>query len=43
MLATKRPIAKFVLKDYWADIGQLPDYELAKETYQIEQARHRRS
>lgn len=43
MLQTKRPIAKFVLKDYWADIGQLPDYELAKETYQIEQARHRRS
>jgi NDP-sugar pyrophosphorylase family protein len=42
MLTTKRPIAKFLLKDYWADIGQLPDYELAKETYQIEVARQRR-
>jgi NDP-sugar pyrophosphorylase family protein len=42
MLATAKRIAKFELRDYWVDIGQLTDYELAKETYQIEMARQRR-
>jgi len=39
MLAELRPIAKFLVRDYWVDIGQLSDYELAKETYQIETSR----
>jgi NDP-mannose synthase len=41
MLSSERPIAKYLIRDYWVDIGQLSDYELAKETYQIEEARRR--
>ncbi len=41
MLSRKRRIAKFVIHDYWVDIGQLSDYEKAKETFQIEEARRR--
>jgi NDP-sugar pyrophosphorylase family protein len=41
MLARDRRIAKFQIHDYWVDIGQLSDYEMAKETFQIEEARRR--
>ncbi len=34
-------VAKYLIRDYWVDIGQLSDYEMAKETYQIEEARRR--
>jgi NDP-sugar pyrophosphorylase family protein len=33
MLASKRPIAKYEMKEMWLDIGQLPDYERAQEVY----------
>ena len=33
MLAAKRPIAKYEMKEMWLDIGQLPDYEHAQEVY----------
>jgi len=41
MLSRERRIAKYQIHDYWVDIGQLSDYELAKETFQIEEARRR--
>lgn len=34
MLAKGVPIAKYNLKEYWLDIGQLPDYEKAQDAYQ---------
>ena len=34
MLATKLPITKYVLEEYWIDIGVVKDYEKAKEIYQ---------
>lgn len=42
MLAERRAIARYLLRDYWIDIGQLSDYELAKETYEIEGSRRAR-
>ncbi|MBX3008363.1 MAG: NTP transferase domain-containing protein [Melioribacteraceae bacterium] len=33
MLDDKMPIAKFEIKDYWLDIGQVGDYEKAQEIY----------
>jgi NDP-sugar pyrophosphorylase family protein len=30
MLATRRPVAKYMMHGYWTDIGQLDDYEIAK-------------
>lgn len=33
MLAAKRPIAKYEMKEMWLDIGQIPDYERAQEVY----------
>jgi NDP-sugar pyrophosphorylase family protein len=33
MLAARRPIAKYEMKEMWLDIGQLPDYERAQEVY----------
>lgn len=33
MLADKKPITKFEIKDYWLDIGQVGDYEKAQEIY----------
>ena len=41
MLGGGRRVAKYLIRDYWVDIGQLSDYEMAKETYQIEEARRR--
>ena len=41
MLARGRRVAKYLIRDYWVDIGQLSDYEMAKETYQIAEARRR--
>jgi NDP-mannose synthase len=41
MLGAGRRVAKYLIRDYWVDIGQLSDYEMAKETYQIEEARRR--
>jgi len=41
MLASQRRVAKYLIHDYWVDIGQLSDYEMAKETYQIAEARRR--
>lgn len=34
MLALELPIAKYELKKYWLDIGQLQDYETARSVYQ---------
>jgi NDP-sugar pyrophosphorylase family protein len=34
MLARKTPVAKYLTKDYWIDIGQLEDYETAKQDVQ---------
>lgn len=34
MLETNRPITKYVLEEYWLDIGVVKDYEKAKEVYQ---------
>ena len=33
MLAQKMPIAKYDVKEYWLDIGQVADYEQAQEIY----------
>lgn len=33
MMSRHQPIAKYMMSDYWIDIGQLDDYELAKEIY----------
>ena len=30
MLARNRPVAKYMMRGYWTDIGQLDDYEIAK-------------
>jgi NDP-sugar pyrophosphorylase family protein len=35
MLAAKIPIAKYDLKEYWLDIGNITDYEKAQEEYKI--------
>ena len=35
MLATHRPVCKYLMHDYWVDIGQLSDYELAKQDYEV--------
>jgi len=34
MLARKTPVTKYLTKDYWIDIGQLEDYETAKQDVQ---------
>jgi NDP-sugar pyrophosphorylase family protein len=41
MLSQGRRIAKYLIRDYWVDIGQLSDHELARETSQIDEARRR--
>jgi NDP-sugar pyrophosphorylase family protein len=33
MLAEKLPIAKYEIEDYWLDIGQIKDYEIAQEEF----------
>lgn len=33
MIEQKKPITKYVLKEYWIDIGVVEDYEKAKEIY----------
>ena len=33
MLANKLPIAKYEIKDYWLDIGQIKDYEIAQKEF----------
>jgi NDP-mannose synthase len=33
MLQMKLPITKYLIKDYWIDIGIVEDYEIAKEIY----------
>jgi NDP-sugar pyrophosphorylase family protein len=33
MLANRQPVCKYLMHDYWIDIGQLSDYELAKQDY----------
>ncbi len=33
MLASKRPVAKYSMDEYWLDIGQLPDYHRAQADY----------
>ena len=35
MLAAHRPVCKYLMHDYWIDIGQLSDYELAKPDYDV--------
>jgi NDP-sugar pyrophosphorylase family protein len=34
MLEINMPIAKYEIKEYWLDIGQLQDYEKAQTIYQ---------
>jgi NDP-sugar pyrophosphorylase family protein len=36
MLATHQPVCKYLMHDYWIDIGQLSDYELAKQDYDVQ-------
>ena len=33
MINTKLPITKYLIKDYWLDIGRIEDYEKAQEIY----------
>ncbi len=33
MLESGAPIAKYLMSDYWIDIGQLKDYEMAREEF----------
>ncbi len=33
MLAERRPIARYLIQEYWLDIGQVEDYSKAKEAY----------
>jgi NDP-sugar pyrophosphorylase family protein len=33
MLSQGQPVAKFLLKDYWIDIGRIEDYEKAETAY----------
>ncbi len=33
MLAQKRPVAKYEMREYWLDIGQLSDFEKARDVY----------
>jgi NDP-mannose synthase len=35
MLATAQPVCKYLMHDYWIDIGQLSDYELAKQDHEV--------
>lgn len=35
MLEQSRPVAKWEIKEYWLDIGQVPDYEKAQKDYQL--------
>jgi NDP-sugar pyrophosphorylase family protein len=34
MLATRRPVSRFLIRDYWLDIGQVEDYSKARDAYQ---------
>ena len=33
MLAGKRPISRYLMEEYWLDIGQIDDYTEAEEAY----------
>jgi len=33
LLAEKKPVTKYEIKDYWLDIGRVDDYELAQEDF----------
>jgi NDP-sugar pyrophosphorylase family protein len=39
LLARRAPVAKYLTKDYWIDIGQLDDYETAKRDVQTSTVR----
>ncbi|MCP4035299.1 MAG: NTP transferase domain-containing protein [bacterium] len=34
MLAENRPIARYLMEEYWLDIGRIEDYSVAEEAYQ---------
>ncbi|MCX7735854.1 MAG: sugar phosphate nucleotidyltransferase [Candidatus Kapabacteria bacterium] len=34
MLELKKPIAKYEISEYWLDIGQIDDYQLAQDVYE---------
>lgn len=34
MLEDNRPIARYLMKEYWLDIGRIEDYSVAEEAYQ---------
>jgi len=34
MLACGEPVGKYLMQEYWLDIGQLPDYERAQDEYE---------
>lgn len=35
MLAKQQPVCKYKMHDYWIDVGQLDDYELAKQDFNV--------
>lgn len=39
MLAKHQPVCKYLMHDYWIDIGQLSDYEQAKQNFDVQTAR----
>jgi NDP-sugar pyrophosphorylase family protein len=41
MLASRQPVCKYLMHDYWIDIGQLSDYELAKQDYEVRALQHK--
>ena len=38
MMAREAPVAKYLMSEYWIDIGQLDDYEMAKEMFAAKDA-----
>ena len=37
MLAENKLVAKYLTHDYWIDIGQMDDYEIAKDNFPTQQ------
>jgi len=35
MLAEHRPITRYLMDEYWLDIGQIDDYSEAERAYQV--------
>lgn len=41
MLDQSLPVAKYVIREYWLDIGQMPDYQQAQQAYKDHFESHR--